>query len=166
MAFFSSIRGLLGRLVGRKPVAAQPIPQQPIQPVTQEPQSRPEPEPGSAEQWAMNGSWLRVASSNVAEIRYLMAEEILEVEFQDNRYYQYEPVPMELAIRMAESDSPGRFIWNHFRDLIPYVRMTFAGKGNRPQQSYVVRRRNENSIPEVKVIGLKPSPQNTPGRWS
>ena len=62
------------------------------------------------EEWTFDRSWRFVTSSNVEAIRYLYDEQILEVEFQYNRYYQYYNVPVDVAKAMYRSNSPGVFV--------------------------------------------------------
>lgn len=60
--------------------------------------------------WTLDRSWRFVTSTNVEAIRYLYDEQILEVEFQYNRYYQYYNVPVDVAKAMYMSNSPGVFV--------------------------------------------------------
>jgi len=62
------------------------------------------------EEWILDRSWRFVTSSNVEAIRYLYDEQILEVEFQYNRYYQYYNVPVDVAKAMYMTNSPGVFV--------------------------------------------------------
>lgn len=73
--------------------------------------------------------WIHLSSTNVGAIKYLWEQEILEVEFQDERYYQYFQVPPEMFLAFLRADSPGRFVWDTFRrgNDHGYVRIGWGG---------------------------------------
>lgn len=76
------------------------------------------------EQSALGGGWHQMASSNVDEIRYLMAERILEVIFHNNYHYSYFNVPASVYLDFLKTDSPGRFVWRVLRaDGYEYARI-------------------------------------------
>jgi hypothetical protein len=92
--------------------------------------------------WALGGEWVHVASSNVAAIRYLLDEQILEVEFfggGQQAFYQYYDVPPEVAVGMYRTTSPGRYVWGHLRDKFPYARISAISGAKVPKAPHVIR---------------------------
>lgn len=65
----------------------------------------------SAEEWAENGRWVNVVSSDVAAIRYDAERRELWVEFKDGSIYFYPQVMPSLAMEMYNCSSMGKFIW-------------------------------------------------------
>lgn len=64
----------------------------------------------------------QVSSSLVASVGYDPDEEVLEVELQNGRVYQYRDVPEDTYRGLVNADSIGRYFNQHVRDL-SYVRV-------------------------------------------
>lgn len=101
--------------------------------------------PGTVDAWLEDGSWLYTASSDVEAIRYIIEDQLLEVEFKTGSYYQYFDVPPEVAKRFYNTDSPGRFVWSHLRDVYPFVLLSGPSRkvAKDLQKPTVVRARHD-----------------------
>lgn len=101
----------------------------------QEPPNQPTTGAAEGDEWALSGTWLTMASSNVDSIRYLWDSQILEVIFKgvspqgDGYDYQYFGISPEVATAFSKASSPGRFVWNHLRGQYPYVRLRGISRG-------------------------------------
>lgn len=161
---------LLGFLTGRgreKPAApVEPPPYTPVQtPVPdlttkQEEELRaavgletapPAPPTDATDKMLMEGQWQHMASSNVEAMRYLWDDQTLEVEFKNGAFYQYFQVPPHVAKGFAQTDSPGRFVWNFLRDVYSYVKLSGPSTERKtdayPRNATVVRLRWEEWTP-------------------
>lgn len=105
------------------------------------------------DEFILAGEWLTVASSNVEAWHWLSADGqlnngLLEVEFKSGAIYNYYDVPYSVARAFYETDSPGRFVWNHLRDVYGYARV-IASSGPRKGPSVIRIRRDiePNSLP-------------------
>lgn len=58
-----------------------------------------------------------VTSSLVTSVGYDSDEELLEVELQDGKVYQYRDVPEETYQGLLNADSIGRYFNNHIREF-------------------------------------------------
>lgn len=128
------------------------------------------------EQIARTGRWVEMASSNVKAIRYLWDDQILEVQFKNNSFYEYFQVPEAVFYAFLDYPSPGRFVWRFLRDVYEYVRLDVSHpKKTRsgPRNRAVVRPRRDLESGVQKVRGIIPGhawtvPAVHPetGRWS
>ena len=59
----------------------------------------------------------QVSSSLVASVGYDADEEVLEIELQDGKVYQYRDVPEETYQGLLDADSIGRYFNLHIRGL-------------------------------------------------
>jgi hypothetical protein len=59
----------------------------------------------------------QVSSSLVASVGYDADEEVLEVELQNGRVYQYRDVPEDTYRGLVNADSIGRYFNQYVRDL-------------------------------------------------
>lgn len=89
------------------------------------------PTPVSPEETDMfEGNWFQAVSSNVDEFRYIFDLHTLEVRFlshyegEKGSLYAYYDVPPYIYLEFRDTDSPGRFVWNHLRDQFPYKRLS------------------------------------------
>ena len=69
---------------------------------------------------------INVISSNLKSVGYDGVNRILEIEFLDNRVYQYFNVPPSLHARLMNAESHGKFFASEIRshpERFPYVRL-------------------------------------------
>lgn len=77
-------------------------------------------------------TWIKVESSNVAQIWYDPPPEILRVRFYNKRNglvvgyrsYAYGGVPLPVYLGFLQSLSKGRFVWTDLREKYAYVETT------------------------------------------
>ena len=149
------IRSFIGGLFRGKPKAA-PAP-------APAPEAIPEAIPVSSlpanEQVMYLGEWTDFSSTNVSSARYLYDDKIMEVVFNNGGAYQYFNVPPSVFLGLLESDSAGRYIWNHVRDIFEFNRV-IKGElktGNKHKPNFVVRSRNDLLSPaEREALKEKP----------
>ena len=70
---------------------------------------------------------INVVSRNIKSIGYDGVNRILEVEFHNNRVYQYSNVPPSLYSGLLHADSHGKFFAREIRaypERFPYVRLS------------------------------------------
>lgn len=90
--------------------------------------------PTHNEQVLISGEPVAMASSNVGEIWWHWQARRLFVRFLDGSLYAYEGVGLAVAVGMVETDSPGRYVWNHLRDRFPYRRLAQGTGPRKPPQ--------------------------------
>ncbi len=81
------------------------------------------------------GQEIHLGSTNVGAIWYAWEPRRLFVRFLDGSVYSYESVPLDVAVGMVETDSPGRYVWNVLRaNNYAYRRLAAGTKANpKPQ---------------------------------
>ena len=70
---------------------------------------------------------VNVISSNLKSVGYDGVNRILEIEFHDNRVYQYFNVPPSLHTRLMNAESHGKFFAREIRshpERFPYIELT------------------------------------------
>lgn len=58
-----------------------------------------------------------VSSSLLSSVGYDPAEQLLEIELNDGKIYQYTDVPAETYRGLMDAESHGRYFNHHIRDL-------------------------------------------------
>lgn len=58
-----------------------------------------------------SGKWVKVRSSNVAQIKYEKAAQRFWVQFLNRSEYHYPSITVELAKKFFRAASYGRFVW-------------------------------------------------------
>ena len=71
----------------------------------------------TSEPIAINGS------SNIAAVSYDADSKTLTVDFLDGDSYEYANVPQSVAIGLAAAPSPGRYFYQHIRNLYAYEKV-------------------------------------------
>lgn len=103
--------------------------------------------PTRAESELMSGQPIACGSTNVKEFYWKWDyggqgyNPALYVTFLDDSWYVYYGVPLSVAVAFVQTDSHGRFVWNHLRDKYQYKRLR-AGSGTRARPQ-VVRLHNK-----------------------
>lgn len=116
----------------------------------------------------IEATWLTLASTNVDKVRYLYEDHIAEVQFHNGGVYSYYEVPPATFRGLVDSDSPGRYIWTHYRNIFEYTRWV---KGNRQtpyvHRGRVVRAANELLTDEERQAYREPAPfrSQTGKKW-
>lgn len=64
-----------------------------------------------------------VLSSDLKSVGYADAYQILEIEFCNNRIYQYQNVPHDVFDQLLAAESKGKFFHYLIKDKYPCVRM-------------------------------------------
>jgi len=64
-----------------------------------------------------------VTSSNVVSVGHDPETNVLEVEFKGGAVYQYHYVPERVYDEIMRSDSVGKFINQHIKDVYTYTRL-------------------------------------------
>lgn len=77
-----------------------------------------------ADDWAEEGVWVSVKSSNVGAIQYYWENKALFVQFHSGAIYVYAPVPPQVAKAMFNAGSKGKFVWRRLRGKFPYGKIT------------------------------------------
>ncbi|MDD9809207.1 MAG: KTSC domain-containing protein [Thaumarchaeota archaeon] len=72
----------------------------------------------------MDEGEIRVESSNIATVRYIDGECVLQVRFRNGRVYRYHKVPRESYEGLMRSDSHGKYLHAH---IIPRFEATEVG---------------------------------------
>ncbi len=75
-----------------------------------------------SEDWIKSGKWVKVKSSNVAEICYEKSTKRLHVKFLGGQQGYYNQVPPRIAEAMYNSSSMGKFVWRRLRDKFPWIK--------------------------------------------
>ena len=57
-----------------------------------------------------------VQSSNIRSVGYDLDEQLLEIEFENGKIYQYFAVPADLYDRLMKAPSKGRILNAHIKD--------------------------------------------------
>ncbi len=72
----------------------------------------------------MAAEWIPVLSTTISRIRWDKANQILEIEFQNGRAYQYFDVPEHVFLGLRDAhDSHGRFFNDNIKGVYRYVRV-------------------------------------------
>jgi KTSC domain len=82
------------------------------------------------------GEEIHVGSTNVASFRFDVKTSTLYVRFLNGSLYEYLEVPIEVAYKAIDTDSPGRFVWNSLRDVYLYKQLEPATK-RRPKAQVI-----------------------------
>lgn len=103
----------------------------------------------TAEQWADEGLWVMVESSNVSSIFYAKDSHHLFVGFRDGSIYKYDAVPLNVALDMFNASSMGKFIWQRLRDKFNATKIkegnkATTGKAKRAVKQVRPRRRGRS----------------------
>lgn len=67
----------------------------------------------------ISGDTITMGSSNVKEIHWFWKGPTLFVRFLDGSLYAYYNCPLNIAVGMVETASPGRYVWNILRPRWP-----------------------------------------------
>lgn len=86
------------------------------------------------------GQEIHLGSTNVGAIWYAWEPRRLFVRFLDGSLYAYENVPLDVAVGMVETDSPGRYVWNVLRADAYAYRCLAKGTRKNPKPQ-VIRKR-------------------------
>ncbi|WP_432718398.1 KTSC domain-containing protein [Pectinatus frisingensis] len=65
-----------------------------------------------------------VHSSDLKSVGYAEAYQILEIEFRNDRIYQYQNVPRDVFGQLLAAESKGKFFHYLIKDNYPYVRIS------------------------------------------
>lgn len=85
------------------------------------------------EEFVASGGVLAAGSTNVEEVGpWDYKTQTLTVRFKSGSIYEYYDVPLDVVVRFVESDSPGRFVWSHLRDVYSYALVGSAAPRPKP----------------------------------
>jgi len=68
-------------------------------------------------------SWINVSSTNLSRIRYDDSKNILEIEFQGGRVYQFFDVPKQVFEGLLNAESKGKFFHEQIKGHYRYARV-------------------------------------------
>ncbi len=74
-----------------------------------------------------------VTSSDLVSVGYDELARVLEIEFKENRIYQYSDVPPDIYKGLMRADSPGRYFFAHINAYFRYRRI--SGEAAPPSQT-------------------------------
>lgn len=68
-------------------------------------------------------SWINVSSTNLSRVRYDDSKNILEIEFQGGRVYQFFDVPKQVFEDLLNAESNGKFFHEQIKGHYRYARV-------------------------------------------
>ena len=68
-------------------------------------------------------SWINVSSTNLSRIRYDDSKNILEIEFEGGRVYQFFDVPKQVFEGLLNAESKGKFFREQIKGHYRYARV-------------------------------------------
>jgi len=69
------------------------------------------------------GDWVTVSSSNIAAVRYNLAESSLEIRFRGGRVYRYSSVTLNAYESLLSAPSKGRYVRRSIVGIYPSYRV-------------------------------------------
>ncbi len=75
-----------------------------------------------SEDWAANGKWVRVKSTNVAEIRFEKSTKRLYVKFLSGHQGYYNGVPIKVAESFFNASSLGVFVHRRLKNKYTWIK--------------------------------------------